>query len=384
MKGNENILIISVMQNWGGGEEFLLTLCKNVKDYDFIIASPEGKSFDIFKQNKINIYKINNLKKVYRRNESWGLSSYLKIIYNIKISALRLLRLLKKENPSIILANGLFAALNGLPFAFFSRKRFIVVQHLIFNESSIEKRILNLVYKHAEKIICVSNAVRDNVLLMLKKDSSSKVIVIPNAIQVPEDESMRRDSDQINIGMIGSIIRIKGIHLVIKALKNILKDRNVSLYLYGATAEDADSVRYASELNMMINEMDLKSKVFFKGHQDSKEIIYSSLDIVINYSLVPESFSFTVLESMAYKKIIICADEGGPREIMKNGENGFLVKTGSPEILEKAVEQCIENYFSEEFNGIRKNAYSTVKDNYSLDEFKDNYRKVFGSDFLKH
>ncbi len=169
--GNQKILIISVMQNWGGGEEFLLTLCKYVKDYDFIIASPDGKSFDIFKQNKINMYKINNLKKVYRRNESWGLSSYLKIILNIKISTLRLLRLLKKENTSIILANGLFAAMYSLPLVFLARKRFIVVQHLIFDENSIEKRIVNLVYRHAEKIICVSKAVRDNVLLMLKKES---------------------------------------------------------------------------------------------------------------------------------------------------------------------------------------------------------------------
>jgi glycosyltransferase involved in cell wall biosynthesis len=378
MIGNQKILIISVMQNWGGGEEFLLTLCKNVKDYDFIIASPEGKSFDIFTQNKINTLKINSLKKVYRRNGSWGLSSYFKIIFNIKISTLRLLRLLKKENPSIILANGLFAALYGLPFVFFSHKRFIVMQHLIFNESSIEKRIVNLVYKHAERIICVSKTVRDNVLLMLKKDFSSRVIVIPNAIQVPEDKIYRRDSDQINIGMIGSIIRIKGIHLVIEALKNILKNRNARLYLYGTTAEDADSFRYESELHKMINETDLNSKIFFKGYQDSKEIIYSSLDIVINYSLVPESFSFTVLESMAYKKIIISADEGGPKEIIKDGDNGFLVRSKDSELLGNKVEHCIENYFSEEFNRIRENAYLTVKNNYGLDKFEDSYRQVFG------
>ncbi|MGE5806141.1 MAG: glycosyltransferase family 4 protein, partial [Ignavibacteria bacterium] len=347
MTGNQKILIISVMQNWGGGEEFLLTLCKNVKDYDFIIASPEGKPFDIFRENKIKTYNINTLKKIYRRKEGWRLSSYLKIIFNIKISALRLLRLLKKENPSIILANGLFAAMYSLLLVFLARKRFIVVQHLIFDESSIEKRIVNLVYKHAEKIICVSKAVRDNVLLILKKDSSSKVIVIPNAIKIPVDTSNRRDSDQLNIGMIGSIIRIKGIHLVIEALKNILKNRNARLYLYGTTAGDADSVRYESELNKMINETDLNSKIFFKGYQDSKEIIYSSLDIVINYSLVPESFSFTVLESMAYKKIIICAEEGGPREIIKNGENGFLVSPKDVKLLERKIQFCIDSLHTE-------------------------------------
>ncbi|MGE5795668.1 MAG: glycosyltransferase family 4 protein [Ignavibacteria bacterium] len=377
MTGNQKILIISVMQNWGGGEEFLLTLCKNVKDYDFIIASPEGKPFDIFRENKIKTYNINTLKKIYRRKEGWRLSSYLKIIFNIKISALRLLRLLKKENPSIILANGLFAAMYSLLLVFLARKRFIVVQHLIFDESSIEKRIVNLVYKHAEKIICVSKAVRDNVLLILKKDSSSKVIVIPNAIKIPVDTSNRRDSDQLNIGMIGSIIRIKGIHLVIEALKNILKNRNARLYLYGTTAGDADSVRYESELNKMINETDLNSKIFFKGYQDSKEIIYSSLDIVINYSLVPESFSFTVLESMAYKKIIICAEEGGPREIIKNGENGFLVSPKDVKLLERKIQFCIDSLHTEEFQKIRENAYLTVKNKYSIEVFVTNYINLF-------
>ncbi len=177
--------------------------------------------------------------------------------------------------------------------------------------------------------------------------------------------------------MIGSIIRIKGIHLVIEALKNILKNRNACLYLYGTTAEDADSVRYASELNKMINETDLNSKIFFMGYQDSKDIIYSSLDIVINYSLIPESFSFTVLESMAYKKIIISADDGGPKEIIKNGENGFLVRPRDVKLLEQKIQFCIVGLYTEEFQKIRENAYLTVKNKYSVEIFAINYINLF-------
>jgi len=377
MTQDRKILVISVMQNWGGGEEFLLNLCKNLNGFNFIIASPEGMPSDIFNKNDLITYKINRLKKIYGKKGNWNLFSSLRILLNIIYSTLSLLKLVNKEKPHIVLANGLFAALYGLPLIIFSHKRFFVVQHLIFSESSIEKKIINLVYKYAEKIVCVSKAVHNNVLRMLNKESSAKVIIIPNSIPFPEEYSYNNDSKQINIGIIGSIIRIKGIHLIIGALKSILKNNNVNLYVFGATTEDEDSVHYFSELKKLITDLDLNSKVFFRGYEESKDLIYRSLGIVINYSLIPESFSFTVLETMAFKKIIISADAGGPREIIKDGYNGFLVEPENIKELESKIQFCIDNFYTESFQKIRQNANLSVKNLYSLDSFNENYKNLF-------
>jgi len=368
------------MQNWGGGEEFLLQLSESIKDYEFVIASPEGNPLNKFKENRIRIIKINSLKKIYR-SSGWNLNSFLRIIFNIKISTFKLLRTFKVENPSIVLANGLFAALYVLPSVILSGRKLIIVQHLIFNENSIEKKIVNFVQKYAEKIVCVSNAVKANVLLMMNKADLNKIIVIPNGIILPEDEiSDQKFNNEIKIGIVGSIVRIKGIHLVIEALKDILKTSNINLHIFGTTAnDDEDSLKYESEIKDLIRSSELEGKVYFEGYTDSKEKIYSSLDIVINYSLIPEAFPFSVLEAMTYKKTVIAANSGGPKEMITDGETGFLVEPQNVNLLKEKILFCLKNIESENFDIIKEKAFKKVKDEYSIERFILNYTNLFNS-----
>ena len=116
--------------------------------------------------------------------------------------------------------------------------------------------------------------------------------------------------------MVGSITRIKGIHLVIQALSSIIKNRNAELLIYGEAGDD-DSRKYEYELKKIITDYNLEGRIIFKGHIENKEKLYSGIDILINFSIIPESFSFSVLEAMAYRKIVIAANSGGPKEFNK-------------------------------------------------------------------
>ena len=376
---SRKVLCVSVMQTRGGGEEFLLMLNRNVKDYYFTIVSPEGEASGYFEDKGMKTIKVNSLKKIYR-GSGWNLSSFFRIIFNIKISTFRLLSILKKERPGLILANGLFAALYVLPSAVLSGKRFIVVQHLIFDENSVERKVLKQIYRYTKKIICVSNAVKENVLRMLEVPDSDKIVFIPNGIAVPGPEAVIKKPDGVvNIGMAGTIIRIKGIHLVIEALKDGLKMNNLNFYVYGSTSNDEDSVKYKSELMEMIRNYGIGDKVILKGHIDSRDEIYSSLDIVVNFSIIPEALPFSVLEAMSYKKIIIAADAGGSKEIITDTENGFLVEPGNIGLLKEKIGYCIRNINSGSFNQVREKAYESVKNQYSVEKFAANYINLFKS-----
>lgn len=375
----EKILCVSVMHNKGGGEEFLLQLCMNIEDYDFIVASPEGEAAELFNKNGIKTLIINSLKKIYR-GSGWSLYSFFKIIFNIKISTIRLLRLFRSEKPDVILANGLFAALYILPSVTLARKKFIIVQHLIFSKKSVENRVLKQVFRRTEKVVCVSEAVKHNVLSMLNKTGSDKIVVIPNGIPLPEgNEAGKVNKNNIRIGMVGSIIRIKGIHFVIEALKNILTKPELSLSIYGTISNDEDSFRYKTELSELISELGISNKIFFRGFTESRDKIYSSLDIVVNFSIIPEALPFAVLEAMSYKKIVIAGDAGGSKEIINNGENGFLVKQGDLNQLKEKIEFCVENINSDLLDLVRSNAYEKVKKQYSVGRFIENYSNIFHS-----
>jgi hypothetical protein len=175
------------MQNWGGGEEFLLNLIQNIPEYEFVICSPQGNVSNKFKESGIRILILNSLKKIYK-NSGWDIGSFLRIIFNIKISTLKLLAELRAENPALVLANGLFAALYILPSVIISKRKLVVIQHLIFNEHSIEKKVSGFVCRYAEKIVCVSDAVKENLLHMLNKKELDKITVIPNGIDLSENK----------------------------------------------------------------------------------------------------------------------------------------------------------------------------------------------------
>ncbi len=265
-----------------------------------------------------------------------------------------------------------------LPVVLLTGKKQITIQHLIFEENSIEKKIVKLVVRFTENIVCVSNAVKKNIYAILDKPYHEKVSVIPNGIRIPGPPlSFNKPGDTIRIGMTGSIIRIKGIDLVIKAARDVLQSRNAELHIFGTTADTDDSREYESELKGIAADYELEDKIVFEGYIDSKEKLYSAIDILINFSIIPESFSFSVVEAMAYKKIVIAVNAGGPAEVISDGEDGFLVESQNVDRLGEKIVYCMDNYSTKEFDKIRNNAFNTVKDKYSIEKFCDEYTALF-------
>jgi glycosyltransferase involved in cell wall biosynthesis len=371
------IMCISVMQNWGGGEEFLLNINDKLSDFEIIIVTPEGEAQKKFADKGIRTITNNYQRKLYR-NSGWSPGAFIKIILNIKLSTFKLLWIIRKENPALVLTNGLFASLYALPALFLSRRRFIAVQHLIFNENTVEKRILRLVCRYAANIICVSEAVRENLSALSGRNADHKIIVIPNGIEISEiQDPVNRKF--VRIGMIGSLIRIKGIDLVIKALKDILRSGEAELHLFGTAADDEDSRKYHNELKNTIVEYGLEDRIIFEGYVESKIEIYSRLDIVVSFSLIPESFSYSVLEAMSFKKIVVAVNAGGPKEIITDGQNGFLVESGNTGLLRDKIRYCIDNLDTDSFTRIRLGAFETVKNKYTMENFVQGYTKLFYS-----
>ncbi len=378
--GNKKILCASVMQSWGGGEEFLLNLNSFVSGYEFIIASPPGNAAQKFRDNGIQVEIINGLKKIFKNNGGWDLLSVLKVITGGAASTIKIIKLTLKSKSEIILANGSYAGIYSLPAALIAGRKLIIVQHLIYPASSLESRALKILNRYSFKIVCISNSVASNVHEIL--GSSSKTAVIRHGIKVQElSKETKIKSGTIDLGIVGSIIRLKGIDLVIESIKELLlTNPNIFLHIFGSVRKDEDdSLKYEKEIKGKIDTYGISDQVIFHGFVESKEDIYRALDIVINYSIVPESFSLTVLEAAARGRIVIASDLGGPKEIIKDGDSGFLVEAASPEKLREKIKFCVENLYSEGFDKIRENAAVSVRKNFSFERFADEYKELFNS-----
>jgi len=368
------------MDSWGGGEQVLLNLATSITDYEIIIASPPGKSFDIFKKYHIKVFKVKSLKKVFKENADWHLKDKLFILLRIISSLPGLLLFVKHEKIDLIIANGNFAALYAAPISKISGVKFIITQHFIYYKYSTQAKITSYLAKYAERLICVSNSMADTIKSIVKKNFHEKILVIYNGIVIPKDYSNKITVNVtvINIGIVGSILRWKGIDQILEALNPILTNgKDIIVSIIGSITTDPDSELFYTELINYIRFHNFEKKIKFLGEFDSKSDIYSSLDIVINYSRNPESFSLTVAEAMSFGKIVIGPKIGGPTELIVNEYSGFLCEPNNPDKLKDVVEFCIDNFDSEEFIMIRRNARKRIVEYFSIDNLKNNYSELF-------
>ncbi|KAI5457026.1 family 4 glycosyltransferase [Mariannaea sp. PMI_226] len=115
----------------------------------------------------------------------------------------------------------------------------------------------------------------------------------------------------------------KGFDFLAKAAKELdARGLNFKLYIVGGN-RNADVER---EVHEMFDPLREKGKVIFAGFKVGEDLAtaYASGDVFLHCS-VTETFGLVVLESMASGVPVVARDEGGPSDIVKHGENGFLV-----------------------------------------------------------
>ncbi len=367
------------MSSWGGGEEILFNIVKNLDSYDFTLLSAAGEAYDFFKKNNLNVLKSEYLIKYYKPDNSWNIFIAFKVLASLFYSFFEISSVIYKIKPNIILANGNFAALYSLLPSKLMKKKLMVIQHMIYDISSLEHKIMLFVNKFASKVVCVSKSVFTNQLV---RNEKKKYVIIPNSvfIEMPDDIFTIDYSEDktIRFGMVGTIKELKGLHLVLEAFNEIFKrNKKCHLYIFGKTEDDNQSVIYLKKLKDYVKKNELSDYVHFEGYINEKKKIYSKFDILISYSLIPESSSLTVLEAMSFGKIVIAANCGGPAEIISNGENGFLISPNDLQELINILNYCIVNYNSENFKSIKLNAIKSISKNYSQEAFINNYDNIF-------
>jgi glycosyltransferase involved in cell wall biosynthesis len=97
------------------------------------------------------------------------------------------------------------------------------------------------------------------------------------------------------------------------------------------------------ELERQARELGLEENVIFTGRQLRVAPYIERFDIAVLSSNANEGCSNFLLEAMAMGKPIVATDIGGNRELVANGENGFLVPAGEPVELAEAVLRMLKD-----------------------------------------
>ena len=168
------------------------------------------------------------------------------------------------------------------------------------------------------------------------------------------------------IGTVGRLVQQKDFPCFFEVARRLLAVRqNVSFIIVGDGPLKA-------ELTALAARMGLGEKVKFLGIRQDIEDLYAVMDLFV-LTTRREGMSNVVLEAMASKKVVIASDVEGIREVIHDGEDGFILKVGD-------VDGFVRTILSLEKNGreeIGEKALTRVKYHFSIERMVESYENLY-------
>jgi len=154
-----------------------------------------------------------------------------------------------------------------------------------------------------------------------------KIKVIYNGVDFkPLDISKEEARKKIGIAgniilSIGRLVPWKGFRMVIKIMPRLLEiNQFFRLVIVGDGPE-------RKTLESIVKNLRLENKVYLVGRKSKEELaVYMAAADIFVLNTAYEGFSHQILEAMAAGLPVITTAVGGNREIIRQGENGFMVK----------------------------------------------------------
>ena len=205
---------------------------------------------------------------------------------------------------------------------------------------------------NSDVVTAVSNNLKDTTNQLFNIDKKIEVIynfIDTEKYDVAEGEDCQRSAlakpNERILTHISNFRPVKRIQDVIQIFYQVQKEIPAKLLLIGEGPEKRMAQKLAKKLK-------IKDKVFFLGNSTEIDKILCYSDVFLLPSKT-ESFGLAALEAMAAKTAVISTNTGGLPEVNIHGVTGYLSNLG-------------------DVDDMAKNAISILKNNETLEQFKEN------------
>jgi len=264
----------------------------------------------------------------------------------------KIFKILSQEKPELVITNNLKGLGYGIPYLI----KILGIKHIhivhdmqLIHPSGLyqDNQSLNWgekiymffcknLFASPFKVIFPSNYIKNiyNRLGFFK--NSLKVVLnnpLPYNINIRKNKKSR--NKQIVFVFVGQIEEYKGIIGLLKSFTGLPGNWKLLIAGEGKALDEAKKIA-----------LDFKQIIFY-GHLNQNELeqkIWSQADILINPSLVAESFGMVVIEAYARGIPVLAADIGALSEIVKENQTGWLFKVGDWYDLRRRLEFIINNH----------------------------------------
>jgi glycosyltransferase involved in cell wall biosynthesis len=358
-----------------------------VATYDLALEWEKYGRVDVLTSNFIGLDSFENVKginifrtKIFFR-KSRDAASFISMLSFLVTGFITGFNLCKKNRYDII--NTHFAVPSG-PLGYILGKIFKIPNVLSLHggdiydpskklsphKSFIFSRIVKFILNRADRIVAQSSNTRDNAVTYYKPNKEVKII--PLAFHPPEIGRKGRDSLGLDKGSfyfitIGRLVKRKSIDTVLNALSQI-NIKRIKFLVMG----DGPEMGFLVNLT---NELGLNERVKFLGYvenEDKYPYLKNSDSFIL--TSMHEGFGIVFMESMFVGLPIVCSNNGGQVDFLKDGENALLVDVGDVESCKKSM---LRVYKEEKLRSkMCKNNKKKVKDFYG-EAVAYEYIKIF-------
>ena len=382
----KNVLIINQSAELYGADKALLELLENYPDgYNPIVVLHEKGPLT----EKLNALKIQIIETSVIKVKRGILTPlfFIKLPFEIIGSFIKIKKQLKGEKIAFIHSNATSVFI-GAFYSFFFRKPHIWHVHEIIESPKklalIYPRIINF---FSDSVIFNSKATSKHFISIYPKIENISSIIYngqdrkleksnPEEIEFVRKNILQiKNTQAIVIGLIGRISRLKGQKILLNAFE-IINKKYPNLHLVFVGSSPKGQEHFTENLENKITAFNLNNCTIVP-FQESVWSIYDAIDIIVVPSTEPESFGLVATEAMLSKKPVIATRLGGLKEIVEDGETGFLFENKNINQLVDKLELLILDEGKRVIMG--EKGFNRVNTYFSTKNYVDNIKSIYAN-----
>jgi glycosyltransferase involved in cell wall biosynthesis len=230
------------------------------------------------------------------------------------------------------------------------------------------RRVSQHVYGSSQRVICVSERVREQVIEGMGRTCRTSVVY--NGVDTEMFSPAETAEDSQLILSVGNLIPIKGHEILLRAVAGLAQEfPDLRLELIGEGPE-------RSRLQILAKDLQVSDRILFRGRQPRKEIAEAMRRCTL-FALPSryEGLGCVYLEAMSTGKPVIGCRGQGIAEIIQHGSNGFLVGPDNEKELSLAIAMLLRD--ESRRKNLGRAARDTILDRLTLADQAESLARIF-------
>ncbi|NQV56007.1 MAG: glycosyltransferase family 4 protein [Rhodospirillales bacterium] len=297
----------------------------------------------------------------------------------------RLAKLITAEQVDVVHARSRAPAWSAWYAAKRSKCAFITTFHGTYGHGAWFKRWYNSIMTRGDRVIAISDFIGGHARKIYGVETA-RIRIVHRGIDVVKYDPANISAERvINLAkkwrlpdgqpvvmLPGRLTRWKGQSVFIEAVRQLNRP-GVQFLIVGS---DQGRAEYRLELERRIENQGMTGIIHAIDHCEDMPAAYMLTDVVVSASTEPEAFGRIIAEAQSLGRPVIATDHGGAREIVIEGETGWLTKPGDAGSLAKILAGALDQS-KDQRRAFAERARANICDKYSKERMCDATLEIY-------